>query len=149
MLNHGSSIHDAENDGPQAIHSAAMRGHDAVVTLLLDRGADPNARGLMGYRPLSEAIKFDHISTVHLLLDWGADPNAGSDSNATPLMGVAYKSVPESVHVAIAQSLLERGASVGLKDQYGNTALGQAKKRANKDMIKLLKAAKPGLFGKK
>lgn len=149
LLNHGLSVSVADNDGSQPIHGAAVRGRDAVVSLLLDRRADPNARALMGYRPLWEAMKFDHISTVRLLLDRGADLNAGSDSNATPLMGVAYNSTPKPVHVEIARLLLERGATVSLKDQYGNSALGNAKKRNNKEMIKLLKAAKPGFFGKK
>lgn len=149
LLDSGSSVSAAENDGPQAIHVASMKSRDSIFQLLLDRGADPNARGLMGYRPLWEAQKFNSISTMRLLLDRGADPNAGSDSNATALMGVANSSRPDPMDISKAQLLLERGAAVGLKDKYGHSALSNAKDRNNKELIKLLKAAKPGLFGRK
>ena len=63
---------------------ASMKGSDqATVQLLLEHGADPNARADMGQTPLhlcgSEAI-------ARLLVDAGADPNATDDEhNTTPL----------------------------------------------------------------
>jgi len=53
------------------LHSAAFWGHEDIVRLLLDHGADVNARDERGYTPLGEAIRGDP-DVLALLREHGA-----------------------------------------------------------------------------
>ena len=45
LLRHGADVNGRRKDGLTALHSAAYRGHLAVIRALLERGADPALRG--------------------------------------------------------------------------------------------------------
>ena len=53
--------------------------------MLIDRGADVNARGEGDYTPLHEVAGVGRIEFAKLLLDHGANINARGDSGKTPL----------------------------------------------------------------
>ncbi|HEY7338112.1 MAG TPA: ankyrin repeat domain-containing protein [Bryobacteraceae bacterium] len=48
LLARGAGVNGRRRDGLTALHSAAYRGHLRVITVLLDRGADPALRGYEG-----------------------------------------------------------------------------------------------------
>ena len=54
-----------------------------MVTLLLDRGADPNARDTRGFTALHRAAELGELRIVQLLLDRGAYP-PGEAEGHTP-----------------------------------------------------------------
>ena len=81
-----------------------------VAELLLDRGADVNAKNDLGQTPLYHADS----EVAELLLDHGADVNAKNDFGQTPLH---YADSEE------AELLLDRGADVNAKDDIGQTPL--------------------------
>ncbi|MGO4418518.1 hypothetical protein AB4Z54_07090, partial [Streptomyces sp. MCAF7] len=98
--------------------AAATVGDADTVRLLLEAGADPNARtdphplhdrdSPDGCRlPLVGAIRADAHAAVAALLDGGADPNALTDALRRPL-DVAL----ETGGTAIAELLCARGATV-------------------------------------
>jgi ankyrin repeat protein len=73
----------ARPSGKRALSSAVEFGHQHIVRLLLDRGADPNwpeastaPRGIA----LHAATRTGNRPVVELLLDHGADPNGWIDS---------------------------------------------------------------------
>lgn len=100
---------------------AALFGHADIVRLLLEHGADVNAKGDDGSTALTIAIQYGgHVEIVRALLNKGADPNAKLSDGRTPLMLTADS--PE-----IVKALLEKGADVSARDNHrGETALKKA-----------------------
>lgn len=99
--------------------ATARRGHGAQVESLLRQGADPNAIGYLGWRPLHEAAWSGDESVVTLLLDRGADVN-GRDylSGMPPLFLAAARG-----RTGVVRPLVARGAQVDATDDGGRTAL--------------------------
>jgi uncharacterized protein len=66
------------------VHAAATQGDREMMQLLLERGADPNARQQMDYTPLhGSAARGDH-ETARLLVARGADARATASDGKTP-----------------------------------------------------------------
>jgi ankyrin repeat protein len=71
--------------GNQPLHAAvAGRQNVAVVRLLLDEGANPNARAAMGLSPLHIAAEIGHQELIDLLLQRGAGRYAAMDNGDLP-----------------------------------------------------------------
>ncbi len=54
-------------DHKTPLHFAAAHGHNAVVTYLLENGADPLAVDSEGNRPQATAIDWGHLDTAKIL----------------------------------------------------------------------------------
>jgi uncharacterized protein len=74
LLAAGADVNDQLPDGTSALVEAAYSGNGAVATLLLDKGADPNAAGV-GYTALHAAVLRGDADLVKALLAHGANPN--------------------------------------------------------------------------
>jgi uncharacterized protein len=87
FISKGARINSpAENQtrvGP--LHSAAAGRHQNIMKLLLENGADPNARQQGGFTPLHSAAQNGDVEMLKLLLKFGADPGIRSEENNTPL----------------------------------------------------------------
>ena len=116
------------SEGATPLHVAAGWTRDsAVVTLLVDAGADVNALDPYGYTPLHRAAR-DNAgpAVITALLEAGADPNrwtAGARHEylargITPLHEAAANENP-----AIAARLIEAGADVSAYGNGGRTPL--------------------------
>lgn len=87
------------------ISSASMSGHEGVIRILLDAGADPKSAGENRLSPLQFAIKGRHEGTVDLLLKAGAGLKPAAE-NQLSLLQFAIK----RGHEGIVNLLLEAGA---------------------------------------
>jgi ankyrin repeat protein len=113
--------------------------------MLLEHGADVNAKTALGATPLQVAASATgSTGVVALLLQKGADPNAGENRGVTPLIAAAGVG-----NTAAAKLLLERGASpnayapgVGQKTV---TPLMGAAHNGDVELTRLLLAGKPDL----
>jgi Ankyrin repeats (3 copies) len=86
---------------------AAENRHEAVVKLLLEKGAEPDSReGGEPRTPLSRAAVNGHEAVVKLLLEKGVKPDSRErGSGRTPLSQAAVNG-----HEAVVKLLLEKGA---------------------------------------
>jgi uncharacterized protein len=69
----------------QALHSAAARGAHDLMVLLLDAGADADARQAGGYTALQSRASHGDLAGVKLLLARGATPLAAAEDGRTAL----------------------------------------------------------------
>jgi hypothetical protein len=86
---------------------AAKQGHEAIVKLLLEKGADVGFEdGYYCYTPLSWAASNGHEAIIKLLLEKGADVESKDRRyGLTPLWWAAWEG-----HKAVVKLLLEKGA---------------------------------------
>jgi ankyrin repeat protein len=101
---------------PGPLLDAIRAGDAARVRLLLDQGADVNARSADGTTALMHATTVGDAALVRLLLDHGADVNAKNATGATALMWA----VGDREKVRL---LLDRGADVNARADSGRTPL--------------------------
>ncbi len=97
----------------------------AVVHLLLNAGADLDARDRWGRPALAYAAAYGHPVALRALLAAGADPDAADVAGVTPLMTLADQTVfveDDSVAVGLATALLRAGADPDARDAAGRTA---------------------------
>ncbi len=102
----------------QAMMAASGAGHPAVVSVLLEHGADVKYSTPDGTTCLMVAAYSDQIETMRVLLAKGADPNTQSQSYSGPLWIAALKG-----QIQMGRMLLEHGAEVNQKGKGGTTPL--------------------------
>jgi ankyrin repeat protein len=74
---------DPNRGNPTPLQEAAFRGEDRIIELLVQRGANINARGFDGAGALHWAVDGRHENTVKLLLARGASPVMADDQGKT------------------------------------------------------------------
>jgi len=87
--------------GQTALFWALAEGHRAVVTRLVEKGADVRVKTPAGYTPLLFAVRHGDIDSVRLFLDKGAPVNEAATDGTTPLLMAVVRG-----HVEIAELLL-------------------------------------------
>lgn len=145
---------------------ACQAGDIGLVSLMINLGADINARSTNGCTALIEASKFGYGSVVDILLNGGVDVNAEDNSGESTLIwatinghkGIVKKLLKSNVDVKskdkkgntalmwavyyerkkIVKMLIKSNADISAQNNSGNTALTVARLRANKEIVKLL-----------
>lgn len=72
-------------DGTTALMYAVNRGNAAIISSLVDSGANPNDVDSNGRTPLLIAIHFGNVDMVNVLLGQGASPDRIPNSLSSPL----------------------------------------------------------------
>jgi len=125
LLEQGRSVDGFDLGGTNTIlHEAAVKGYSEIAALLIEAGADVNARlevegwrgGLypLGGTPLYFAAVEGHSDTASLLLDHDADPLIGDEQGRTPLHMAAVHG-----NLDVAQLLRSQGADDGALTSLG------------------------------
>ena len=102
---------------------ASLKGHTALVSKLIARGADVNKPG---WAPLHYAATTGQLQIMDLLLEHHAFIDAESPNKTTPLMMAAMYGTPQAVKL-----LLAAGADTNMRNELGMSAVDFAQ-RANR-----------------
>ena len=119
---------DLENRNDFHQNTVLMRAilkkrEEGISKLLIESGADINARNLYEDTPLIVSILKKREGISKLLIESGADIHARNEGGYTPLMLAAQKKQVETVKL-----LLAYGADVHAVDNLGDSVMSHAKR---------------------
>lgn len=129
LLEHGADPGYRDHNGMTPLLLAAYEGHEDIVELPLEAGADvdetagpdANAPSAAAVTPLLAGAAMGHIKTVSHLLFWGAAVDAIDSEGRTALCLAAARG-----SVEVVRTLLDRGLDENHKDDLGWTPLHAA-----------------------
>lgn len=129
-----SLLSSTDEDGRQPLHFACLRGHRDVADLLLQRGADIDARGNDRATPIDDACFKGHKDVVELLISRGANTQMVDKNLWSPIRtAVRYENLD------IVEMLLNANpANINKGDQNGETPLHVASRNGSVDIMNLL-----------
>ena len=95
LLRRDADVAARNRRGAEPLHAATIgapgsavwdpRGQRAIITWLVESGADPNAAAAGGVTPLHRAVRNRCSAAVDALLEAGADPRRTNDHGSTAL----------------------------------------------------------------
>jgi ankyrin repeat protein len=122
-----------DGSGQTALLRGAQSGHDSIVKLLIEKGAELDSKDNNGRTALSWATQFKRDSVVELLIGKGAELESRDNDGRTAL-SLAVESGSDSA----AKLLIEMGAELDSKDNGGLTVLSWAAQGGHDSVVKLV-----------
>nr|WP_255298343.1 ankyrin repeat domain-containing protein [Brevibacillus dissolubilis] len=118
----------------QSLYDALQRGETGTLIDWLNQGNDPHQYVEHGCPLLFIATHFNNVQAVTILLAAGVDPDKANDLGITPLIHAAYLNFKEIVRL-----LLPHCKNIdATESHFGHTALIEAVRAGNKEMMMLL-----------
>jgi len=116
-----------KNGGCTPLHAAAGRAGTNVIQLLLDRGAELDARDPRQSTPLHHAALASNADAASVLVANGANVNATNYFGCTPLhTAISINNVRGRDRDPVVKILLRAGADVNVQSKRGLTPLHEA-----------------------
>ena len=139
ILDKRHHVDSTNEEGVNALHSAAANGNDNVVRLLLSRGASLEARTIYGWTPLMLASYYGHFMVCWILLQHKADIHVKSELGSTALDCAARSGQVQIVALLIeADGQQVRDDCTPPKNLCLDTALMNAAQHGHEAALKLL-----------
>ncbi len=135
-LSGAANISIKDEFGETLLHRASNSGKIRVVRILIEQGADVNAKDHRDETPLHEAASVDgKVGVVKMLIERGADVNAKDDRGETPLFSAARLG-----RLDIAKELILSGGNIHEKNNSDESLLHNAARSGvnNREMIQFL-----------
>ena len=127
-------VNHSEDENFTALHIAAQNNHAEVVEVLIDAGADIEAKDEDGSSPLHCACRRGALNAVKLLVKAGAEVCVTDNIGDTCLMYAAYHGHIETVRTLLCMPEVD----VNQANEHGVTPLRNAVLREYSDVSKLL-----------
>jgi ankyrin repeat protein len=127
--------------GMLPLHNAAWHGHAALVSLLVQYGADPEGRSDEGLTALLLACEQAHWATASTLMTLGAQADARDHGGNQAVHFAAERPGGE----LLLAPLLARGVAVDARNAHGWTAMHVAARSGQVTMVHALAEAKADL----
>lgn len=96
LIERGAAIN---KDGWTPLHYAATGGNTDIMNMLLDKGAQLDARSPNGTTPLMMAARYGSTKAVELLLQKGADPKLTNEQKLTALDFARLGQRPDAIKI--------------------------------------------------
>ena len=109
-------------ENPTLLHIACSVGSKSLLKLLIDAGANVNAKDKAGWSPLAVAVREDNRAIIKLLIETGADVNSKSYNDNKSLFHHAFS----GGNVALVKLLISAGADVNAKNKMDKIPLDLA-----------------------
>lgn len=134
LLDSGANIEERDPlDGSTPLYAAAEMRKEGIVRLLIERGANIEARNSRGETPLIVAAVMGSLPIVQQLIDAKADVNAVSHLGTTPLMSAMHRSKEDIVRL-----LVNNNADMNTETMLGQTPLISAIERGLVSIVRFL-----------
>ncbi|KAK6346150.1 hypothetical protein TWF730_010482 [Orbilia blumenaviensis] len=131
LIDLGANVSATLNDGSTALHMVCESTDDNcyIARLLIENGADPEAKSSLGVTPLMLASTQGNIDIVRMLVHHGVDVLA-RDNNGYSALHLAASWCPDKLVASVLKCLLGAGADINVpatrKSEEGNTPLMSA-----------------------
>lgn len=150
FIQHGAQVNLQNKEGVTPLLNSALRYPYDLTKLLIDKGADVNAKSDFGCSILLKAVSVKWIysrediwpeelnqqyRTAKLLISKGADVNAKNGDGYTVLMAAIW---PGKTSAKLAKLLIDHGADVNAKSKNGLTPLQKAINENQLEVMHLL-----------
>jgi ankyrin repeat protein len=133
LIRRGADVNVQDISEVTPLHYAARKNKIETAKILLDAGANVNAKNIFG-NPLIDAAMNGHLEMVKLLLSHGADLKCkGQGSWWTALDYACFKG-----NLSIVRVLLEHGAEINTYDSTKSTPLHHAASGGHLEVVRLL-----------
>ncbi|KAK8535949.1 hypothetical protein V6N13_104560 [Hibiscus sabdariffa] len=143
-----------DKDGRTPLLLAATKGNIECAKMLVESGADKNAKSNDGRTALYRAVAHGNRRMVEMLIEMDADPTILDDRGCSAFDIARDKGQEDMVEIMERgkevltaarcgdrrrlQSLLKNGGSMNFRDQYGLTPLHVAAIKGHKDVVLVL-----------
>ncbi|HMV80341.1 MAG TPA: ankyrin repeat domain-containing protein [Leptospiraceae bacterium] len=145
------NLDSVNSDGLTLLHTALKERNLEISTILIEKGADVNAKGFNGFTPLHYAILInvdlwekdddeliDIFPLLELLLKRGANVNELTEGGSTPLHFLIECYDYELDILKACKLFIENGAAVNVMDRHFKTPIFYAVDRESTELVKLL-----------
>jgi ankyrin repeat protein len=129
-LNKGADVRAKDNSGFTALVYAAK---PEIARMLLEKGSDPNPRGLDNMTPLIKASAYGNLELARTFIRKGTDLNAKDNLGRSALTAAIENGFPEIAHI-----FLRARADIEVADKNGLTPLMRATSGHQLEIMRIL-----------
>jgi ankyrin len=127
LVEYGADANTRSEDNTTALHLASKFGEVEVARVLLNHGANVDAKDIRGWSPIHQIVTADYcvgsdrLAVARLLLENNVDVNAQDENHETPLHLAC-----DLGRLEFALVLMDHGAIVDAQNKQGRTPLHKA-----------------------